>query len=73
MQSGVNGGFAATSVRLCAMCGVRRVLCSECGQWRIVGYDALLAMAKDAHWTCASLRCGQLAFCCTSAPASPTC
>jgi hypothetical protein len=35
---------------------VRRIQCCECGQWRIVGYDVLLAMATDAHWTCARLR-----------------
>ena len=41
-----------------------RILCSECGQWRIVDYSTLLAMAKDAHWTCASLRCLHVAFTC---------
>lgn len=39
-------------------CGaLRRIQCCECGQWRIVGYDVLLAMATDAQWTCAGLRC----------------
>lgn len=58
--SRLNSFYTSSYETACS--GARRILCSDCGQWRIVDYSTLLAMAKDAHWTCASLRCLLVAF-----------
>lgn len=34
-----------------------RILCGACGLWRIIAYEAVLAVRDDAEWTCAQLRC----------------
>ncbi|KAK9834168.1 hypothetical protein WJX81_004826 [Elliptochloris bilobata] len=32
------------------------ILCSTCGLWRIIAYEAMLEVRGDAEWTCAQLR-----------------
>ncbi len=35
----------------------RRIMCGACGLWRIIAYEAVLAVRDDADWTCSQLRC----------------
>ena len=45
-----------------------RILCGACGLWRIIAYEAVLAVRDDAEWTCAQLRCDTLCSVCRQSP-----